>query len=63
MAICSMTVNIKVKRRWCFWPCLCIAKVMVTLGLDFRKAAAWLADNCITIECGAVETQKLDTTA
>jgi|TARA_Y100000296_G_scaffold85529_1_gene121746 hypothetical protein len=62
MAICSLSVNIKVKRRWNFWPCLCVAKLAVMLGMDCRKAASWLADNCMTIEFGEV-TQKLDTTA
>ena len=63
MAICSLSVNVKVSRRWYFWHCLLAAKLAVLFGHDYRKAASWLADNCMTIECGAVETQKIDTTA
>ncbi len=63
MAICSLSVNVKVSRRWNFWPCLCVAKLLVMLGYDSRKAAAWLADNCMTIESAPVETQKIDATA
>ncbi len=63
MAICSLSVSVKVTPRWYFWPCLCAAKLAVMLGMDCRKAAAWLADNCMTIESAPVETQKIDTTA